>query len=151
MSTTEVRRSKRANKRIPPSRYTEGSRHEEKERSKVPSKSKKTNASSLRRKKLQAELEAKKQLPEISSGGARKRFKYLIKQGLPAEGARVKSVEPVKEESTSDRDMTKTPDGQPKKKTEGSRKRQQCLNAYQTNLQSSYWTFCQKTIQRSSL
>ncbi|KAG5863410.1 hypothetical protein JTB14_026763 [Gonioctena quinquepunctata] len=66
MSTTEVRRSKRANEVIPPSRYTEGSRHEEKERSKVPSKSKKTNASSLRRKKLQAELEAEKQLAEIS-------------------------------------------------------------------------------------
>ncbi|KAG5870697.1 hypothetical protein JTB14_000194 [Gonioctena quinquepunctata] len=66
MSTTEVRRSKRAIKGIPPSKYTEGSRHEEKERSKVPSKSKKTNASSLRRKKLQAELEAEKQLAEIS-------------------------------------------------------------------------------------
>ncbi|KAG5892833.1 hypothetical protein JTB14_032427 [Gonioctena quinquepunctata] len=66
MSTTEVRRSKRANKGIPPSRYTEGSRHEDKERSKVPTKSKKTNASSLRRKKLQAELEAEKQLAEIS-------------------------------------------------------------------------------------
>ncbi|KAG5900337.1 hypothetical protein JTB14_026345 [Gonioctena quinquepunctata] len=66
MSTTEVRRSERANKGIPPSKYTEGSRHEEKERSKVPSKSKKTNASSLRRKKLQAELEAEKQLAEIS-------------------------------------------------------------------------------------
>ncbi|KAG5879750.1 hypothetical protein JTB14_027038 [Gonioctena quinquepunctata] len=66
MFTTEVRRSKRANKGIPPSKYTEGSRHEEKERSKVPSKSKKTNASSLRRKKLQAELDAEKQLGEIS-------------------------------------------------------------------------------------
>ncbi|KAG5880185.1 hypothetical protein JTB14_036278 [Gonioctena quinquepunctata] len=66
MSTTEVRRSKRENKGIPPSKYTEGSRHEEKERSKVPSKSKKTNTSSLRRKKLQAELEAEKQLAEIS-------------------------------------------------------------------------------------
>ncbi|KAG5891914.1 hypothetical protein JTB14_022664 [Gonioctena quinquepunctata] len=66
MSTTEVKRSKRENKGIPPSKYTEGSRHEEKERSKVPSKSKKTNTSSLRRKKLQAELEAEKQLAEIS-------------------------------------------------------------------------------------
>ncbi|KAG5879460.1 hypothetical protein JTB14_025126 [Gonioctena quinquepunctata] len=66
MSTTEVSRSKRENKGIPPSKYTEGSRHEEKERSKVPSKSKKTNTSSLRRKKLQAELEAEKQLAEIS-------------------------------------------------------------------------------------
>ncbi|KAG5871079.1 hypothetical protein JTB14_008971 [Gonioctena quinquepunctata] len=53
------------------------------------------------------------------SGAARQRFKYLIKQGLPAEEARVKSVEPVKKESTSDkghkRSETKTIDGQPKK------------------------------------
>ncbi|KAG5866471.1 hypothetical protein JTB14_022364 [Gonioctena quinquepunctata] len=66
MSTSEVRRIKRANKGIPPSKYTDGSRHEEKERSKVPSKSKRTNASSLRRNKLQAELGAEKQLAEIS-------------------------------------------------------------------------------------
>ncbi|KAG5875908.1 hypothetical protein JTB14_028671 [Gonioctena quinquepunctata] len=72
----------------------------------------------------------------ISIGDVRKRFKYLIKQGLPAEDARVKSVEPVKKESTSDKGLkkikseTKTPDGQPKKKSESSRKRQQFLNAY---------------------
>ncbi|KAG5887213.1 hypothetical protein JTB14_002193 [Gonioctena quinquepunctata] len=33
------------------------------------------------------------------SGAARKWFKYLIKQGLPADEARVESVEPVKKES----------------------------------------------------
>ncbi|KAG5894838.1 hypothetical protein JTB14_033681 [Gonioctena quinquepunctata] len=56
------------------------------------------------------------------SGVARKGFKYLIKQGLPAEEASVKSVELVKMESTSDKGLkrvrseTKTPDGQPNKK-----------------------------------
>ncbi|KAG5879324.1 hypothetical protein JTB14_005056 [Gonioctena quinquepunctata] len=56
------------------------------------------------------------------SGAARKRFEFLIKQGLPVEETRVESVEPVKKESTSDkrlkrvRSETKTPDGQLKKK-----------------------------------
>ncbi|KAG5890715.1 hypothetical protein JTB14_026021 [Gonioctena quinquepunctata] len=39
------------------------------------------------------------------SGAARKRFEYLIKQGLPAEEARVKSVELMKKESTSDKGL----------------------------------------------
>ncbi|KAG5883986.1 hypothetical protein JTB14_007515 [Gonioctena quinquepunctata] len=90
MSTTEVRRSKRVNEGIPSSRFTEGSRHEEKERSKVPSKYKKTNASSLRRKKLQAELEAEKQLAELSRQELEIQ-KKLIQKELEVRQAELKS------------------------------------------------------------
>ncbi|KAG5883600.1 hypothetical protein JTB14_025174 [Gonioctena quinquepunctata] len=46
-------------------------------------------------------LEATKRLsnPQKSSRKERKRFNYLIKQGLPAEEAKVKSIEPMKKES----------------------------------------------------
>ncbi|KAG5872283.1 hypothetical protein JTB14_037416 [Gonioctena quinquepunctata] len=55
------------------------------------------------------------------SNAARQRFKYLMKQGPPAEEARVKSVEPVRKKSTFEKGLngfrseTKTLDGQPKK------------------------------------
>ncbi|KAG5876066.1 hypothetical protein JTB14_004425 [Gonioctena quinquepunctata] len=39
------------------------------------------------------------------SGAARKRMKYLVKQGLPIEEARLESVEPMKKQSTSDKGL----------------------------------------------